>query len=116
MSGGGSFEPPVHFFASLNCAEGEKCKAAPHKLVALDINGDGWTDVFISNDYFKADHLYINQKDGTFLEKALSNMDHMSNFSMGTDIAQGVEIAVDVEDVAIGVASQRGDDRHYITV
>jgi enediyne biosynthesis protein E4 len=55
-------------------------------VVAADVDGDGWTDVFIANDYFKADLLYLNQKDGTFSESALSNLDHMSNFSMGADI------------------------------
>ena len=33
-----------------------------------DINLDGWSDMFISNDFFEKDYLYINNKDGTFSE------------------------------------------------
>src|SRR5690606_16342526 len=31
-----------------------------------DINGDNWEDIYVSNDFFERDYLYINQKDGTF--------------------------------------------------
>ena len=33
-----------------------------------DINLDGWSDMFISNDFFEKDYLYINNKDGSFSE------------------------------------------------
>lgn len=39
-------------------------------VVALDINGDGWPDLFIANDGH-ANHLWINQRDGTFVEEAI---------------------------------------------
>jgi len=38
-------------------------------VVCADFNGDGWPDVLISNDG-KPNHLWINQKDGTFKEEA----------------------------------------------
>ena len=31
-----------------------------------DINADGWDDLYVSNDFFEDDYLYINQADGTF--------------------------------------------------
>ena len=56
-------------------------------VVASDINQDGWTDIFIANDYDKPDHLYINQRGKSFKETANTSFDHISNFSMGTDIS-----------------------------
>ena len=38
-------------------------------VVCADFNGDGWPDAFIANDA-KANHLWINQRDGTFREEA----------------------------------------------
>jgi hypothetical protein len=40
-------------------------------VVCADFNGDGWPDVFVANDAM-ANHLWINQKDGTFKEEAVS--------------------------------------------
>ncbi len=56
-------------------------------LAISDINGDGWPDIYIGNDYTIPDYLYINQKDGTFKDQILEMIDHVSNFSMGNDIA-----------------------------
>ena len=33
-----------------------------------DVNNDGWQDIYVSNDFFERDYLYINQHDGTFKE------------------------------------------------
>jgi enediyne biosynthesis protein E4 len=35
-------------------------------LAVSDVNGDGWPDLYISNDFNEEDYLYINNKDGTF--------------------------------------------------
>lgn len=56
-------------------------------LAISDINGDGWSDIYISNDYNEQDYLYINQQDGTFSESLESFIGHTSLFSMGSDIA-----------------------------
>lgn len=52
-----------------------------------DINNDGWPDIFTSHDYSEKDHLYLNNRDGTFTETSLDAFGHISNFSMGNDIA-----------------------------
>ena len=52
-----------------------------------DLNNDGWPDLYVTNDYVEEDYLYINNHDGTFTEKLKEQMGHLSNFSMGCDIA-----------------------------
>src|SRR4030095_9519502 len=52
-----------------------------------DINNDGWPDLYVTNDYVEEDYLYINNHDGTFSEKLKDEFGHISNFSMGCDIA-----------------------------
>ncbi|MEJ2005036.1 MAG: VCBS repeat-containing protein, partial [Cyclobacteriaceae bacterium] len=56
-------------------------------VVAADINKDGYTDLFVSNDYSISDYLYINQKDGTFKESIKDATNHISLYSMGADVA-----------------------------
>jgi len=51
-----------------------------------DVNNDGWEDIFVSNDFFERDYLYINQKDGTFNEELVNQMNSISGASMGADI------------------------------
>ncbi|MBK5278921.1 MAG: VCBS repeat-containing protein, partial [Bacteroidia bacterium] len=52
-----------------------------------DINKDGWSDIYVSNDFFEKDYLYINNQDGTFAEKLESFMGEISLGSMGADMA-----------------------------
>ncbi|MDQ2720251.1 MAG: VCBS repeat-containing protein [Bacteroidota bacterium] len=52
-----------------------------------DINGDGWPDIYVSNDSYERDYLYINQKNGTFKDETDDWIQHMSMSSMGADIA-----------------------------
>ncbi|SDC94597.1 Repeat domain-containing protein [Algoriphagus faecimaris] len=52
-----------------------------------DINMDGWPDIYIGNDYAMPDYLYINQKNGTFLDEINIRLGQTSHFSMGNDIA-----------------------------
>jgi hypothetical protein len=56
-------------------------------VVAADVNRDGWPDIYVSNDFFERDYLYINNHDGTFSEQADKQMPYLSYFSMGLDIA-----------------------------
>jgi enediyne biosynthesis protein E4 len=52
-----------------------------------DVNGDHWLDIYVSNDFFERDYLYINQGNGTFKEDLTNAMQHLSLASMGSDIA-----------------------------
>jgi len=54
-----------------------------------DINNDGYPDIYIGNDFFENDYLYINQKDKSFKEiisDDRTKLGHTSHFSMGNSI------------------------------
>jgi enediyne biosynthesis protein E4 len=52
-----------------------------------DLNRDGWPDIYVSNDFFERDYLYINNKNGTFKESLEDQMREISLGAMGADIA-----------------------------
>lgn len=52
-----------------------------------DINSDRLPDLYVSNDFYERDYLYINKGDGTFLEDIINRTDHISLSSMGADMA-----------------------------
>lgn len=58
-------------------------------LAISDVNADGYPDIYIGNDFFENDYLYINNTDGTFQEvnSARNVLGHSTHFSMGNDIA-----------------------------
>jgi len=53
----------------------------------VDINKDGWKDIYVSNDFLSSDLLYINNGDGTFTNKIATYFKHTSQNAMGNDIA-----------------------------
>ena len=56
-----------------------------------DVNNDGWLDIYISNDFYERDYLYLNQheagKHTGFKEVIKEAMPHTSLSSMGADVA-----------------------------
>ncbi|WP_304232733.1 VCBS repeat-containing protein [Jiulongibacter sediminis] len=52
-----------------------------------DVNNDLYPDLYISNDFWERDYLYINQKDGTFKDELIERIPYTSVSSMGSDIA-----------------------------
>ncbi|MDZ4680386.1 MAG: VCBS repeat-containing protein [Saprospiraceae bacterium] len=52
-----------------------------------DVNRDGWSDIYVSNDFFERDYLYFNNQDGTFTEALESHLREISMGSMGADMA-----------------------------
>lgn len=59
----------------------------PNAVSASDLNNDGWTDLYVSNDFYAPDFMYMNNKDGTFTNIANSALNHMSYYSMGVDVS-----------------------------
>jgi len=61
-----------------------------------DVNGDGWEDVYVANDFLANDYLYLNEGDGTFREVGSDVMAHHSFSSMGATLADvNNDLAVD---------------------
>ena len=59
-------------------------------LSVSDINNDGYPDIYIGNDFFENDYLYLNQKGQAFKEIISTNstaLGHTSHYSMGNAIA-----------------------------
>jgi len=56
-------------------------------VVVADLNRDGWPDIYVSNDVAPNDVLYINNRDGTFTDRAGAWLKHTSFAGMGVDIA-----------------------------
>ena len=56
-------------------------------VVASDINNDGWTDLYVANDFTVPDKLFINNGDKTFSEEIKGFLKQMPWFSMGVDVA-----------------------------
>lgn len=52
-----------------------------------DVNRDGWLDIYVSNDFFERDYLYLNNQDGTFKEALEEHVREISMGSMGADMA-----------------------------
>jgi len=52
-----------------------------------DIDQDGWMDIYVSNDFFERDYIYLNKHDGTFRETLTDMMRSISAASMGADMA-----------------------------
>ena len=52
-----------------------------------DVNQDGYPDIYVSNDFFERDYLYINQQNGSFKEDLENRIQHLSHSSMGADMA-----------------------------
>jgi len=56
-------------------------------LNIVDINNDGWKDIYVANDYLSNDIFYVNNGNGTFTDRASEYLKHTSHSAMGVDIA-----------------------------
>lgn len=74
-------------FIDVSEETGIKQTGFPNGVSASDLNNDGWTDLYIANDFYSPDFLFINNQDGTFTNIADNALNHMSYYSMGVDIA-----------------------------
>lgn len=57
-----------------------------HSATTVDFNGDGWKDIYISDDFISNNILYINNGDGTFTDRSKEYFKHTSLNSMGQDV------------------------------
>lgn len=55
-------------------------------VVTADLNDDGWTDIYIANDFSTPDFMYINNQDGTFSDQIKERTRHISYYGMGCDV------------------------------
>ncbi|MDO6440301.1 VCBS repeat-containing protein [Cyclobacterium sp. 1_MG-2023] len=74
-------------FTDVTLEAGIKLEGYGLGLAISDFNADGWSDIYISNDYLSNDILYLNNGDGTFTNQIEEYIRHQSHFSMGVDIA-----------------------------
>ena len=51
-----------------------------------DVNNDNYPDIYVSNDFYEKDYIYINQKNGKFSEEIEQRTKHISLASMGADM------------------------------
>jgi enediyne biosynthesis protein E4 len=51
-----------------------------------DVNMDGWPDIYVTNDFITSDHLWINNKNGSFTNKINDCLKHTSQNAMGNDV------------------------------
>ncbi|MEO0339134.1 MAG: VCBS repeat-containing protein, partial [Bacteroidota bacterium] len=56
-------------------------------VAVADLDRNGCPDLYISNDFHEDDFLYLNTCDGAFRQVSANSFGHISNFSMGNDIA-----------------------------
>ncbi|HEX8675734.1 MAG TPA: VCBS repeat-containing protein, partial [Segetibacter sp.] len=89
LSGLKLFKNSKNYFTEVTSQSGITSTVLSHGLgvAAADVNGDGWQDIYVCNDYVEPDFLYINNKNGTFTDKLQASLGHTTFFSMGNDIS-----------------------------
>ncbi len=75
------------FFSDVSIAAGITIEGYGLGVNITDINRDGWKDILVTNDFISEDILYINNRDGTFTNKANTYFKHTSLSAMGNDVA-----------------------------
>lgn len=74
-------------FVDISKKAGIENRAWGLSTVIVDVNRDGWPDIYVGNDFVMPDFLYINNKNGTFTDQANAYFKHFSNHTMGADWA-----------------------------
>ncbi len=54
-------------------------------IAVNDFDQNGFLDVYITNDYFIPDFMFLNNGDGTFTDKIDTKLSHTSYYAMGCD-------------------------------
>jgi len=74
-------------FVEVSSLAGVAKSGYPNAVSTSDFNNDGWTDIYVANDFDAPDFLFINNQDGTFTNVIDEAMNHISFYSMGVDVA-----------------------------
>ncbi|GAA4414282.1 VCBS repeat-containing protein [Nibrella viscosa] len=82
-----SYSPSSPLFIDVSREAGIEAQGYGHGVSVMDINQDGWLDIYVTNDYLSNDNLFINQRDGTFKDAVHDCMKHLSWSAMGNDVA-----------------------------
>ncbi|MDH3650474.1 MAG: VCBS repeat-containing protein, partial [Saprospiraceae bacterium] len=77
----------VPFYVNVSAEAGISVAGYSLGVNVVDINSDGWKDIYISNDFISNDVFYINNQDGTFKDAANELFKHTSHSAMGNDVA-----------------------------
>ncbi len=56
-------------------------------VTVSDLNGDGWPDLYVANDFLSNDLVWVNNQDGTFTDRSQEYFRHTSHNGMGVDVA-----------------------------
>ncbi|MDC6366779.1 MULTISPECIES: VCBS repeat-containing protein [Flavobacteriaceae] len=75
------------YFEDVTLIAGLNRTGFPNATSTSDYNGDGWPDIYVANDFYAPDFLFINNQDGTFTNVANQAFKHLSYYSMGVDVA-----------------------------
>lgn len=94
------------FYRNVSKEAGILTEGYSHGATIVDINQDGWKDIYVTNDYLSTNVLYINNHNGTFTNRSKEYFKHTSANAMGQDIvdinndglADVVELDMDPED------------------
>jgi enediyne biosynthesis protein E4 len=66
-------------------------------VTIADINIDGWQDIYVSNDFFEKDYLYINQGGFSSSQKKVNSSDEFSPSPLGERVGDEITFKEDLE-------------------
>lgn len=74
-------------FSDVSLQSGIKTEGWGLGITINDFNQDGYPDIYVANDFLSNDHLYINNRNGTFSNEIRKYLKHTEYNGMGIDIA-----------------------------
>ena len=72
-------------FTDVTAQAGMAITGFPNSISATDLNDDGWIDLYVANDFWIEDWIFMNNGDGTFSNDIYERTNHISFSSMGID-------------------------------